>query len=206
MTLSPALRIMAVALVCVLGLIAIVVMEGNARAAGREITMETAPVDPRSLLSGHYVLLNLQTTIEGRCESFDSNDGAWLALSARAPETRIPPGPGTSAGIAPYAPRGRATSREAAQALGQIAVRGSAICNPLPDNGGKPQNGAIVTTTFENVSRFYIEQGEAERIGRMLNGQEGPRRVLAILSIGADGRARLKGLQVDDQRLELSWL
>jgi hypothetical protein len=40
----------------------------------------------------------------------------------------------------------------------------------------------------------------------MLNGQEGPRRVLAILSIGTDGRARLKGLQVDGRRLELSWL
>jgi hypothetical protein len=146
MNLSPALRIMAVALVCVLGLIGVVVMEGNARASGREVMMEMAPVDPRSLLSGHYVTLNLQATIPGDCSAFSSSANAqWLALRYNGPEYRAPPTPGTPM---PYSPRGQFESREQV-AADAIAVRGTAICNPLPDNEGKPQNAAIVTTTFE---------------------------------------------------------
>lgn len=206
MNLSPALRIMAVALVCVLGLIGVVVLEGNARASGREIMMEMAPVDPRSLLSGHYVTLNLQTTITGAnaCQNFGANaDARWLSLVPNAPADQVSP----TANAPTYAPRGQFASPDAAADGGALSVRGSATCDQLPDNEGKPQNAAIVRTEFENVSRFYIEQGEAERIGAMLRQQgEGPARVLAILSIGNDGRARLKGLWVEGRRLELNWL
>jgi len=206
MKFGAALRIMSVALLCVLGLIAIVVREGAARAAGREIMMEMAPVDPRALLSGHYVQLNLQATIGGAdaCRTFVAANAPWLALSYNGPEYVAPPPPGTPM---PYAPKGVAHSREAALALGEVAVRGAATCDQLPDNEGKPQNLATVRTTFENVSYFYVDQAEAERISGLLRRQgDESARVLAILSIGNDGRARLKGLWVNGRRLELNWL
>lgn len=202
MKVSPALRIMAVALVCVLGLIGVVVREGAARASGREIMMEMAPVDPRSLLSGHYVMLNLQTTVAGGdvCRHFGAANADWLSLAPQGAAPGSPNAPRT------YAPIGQFAGRGPDESDGTVNVRGSATCDQLPDNQGKPQNAAIVRTEFENVSRFYIEQNEAERIGRMLSGQDGPRRVIAILSIGSDGRARLKGLWVEGRRLELNWL
>jgi hypothetical protein len=57
------------------------------------------------------------------------------------------------------------------------------------------------------VDRFHINQTEAMRIERILRdqtpGQEA--RAFAIISIGKDGRARIKGVEIDGQRLELTW-
>jgi hypothetical protein len=197
---GAALRIMAVALICVLGLVAVVVSEGAARAAGREVMMEMQPVDPRSLLSGHYVMLNLEARVGGAdvCSAFSTDENAfWLALA---------PAP---AGLPNnYAPRGKFASREEAARNGAFAVRGDATCTQLPDDKGAPQNVAIVRTELDGVSRFYIEQAEAERIDALMRQQttDAPAPVMAILSLGNDGRARLKGLLVNGRRLELNWL
>jgi hypothetical protein len=58
------------------------------------------------------------------------------------------------------------------------------------------------------IDRFYVNQAEAQRIERALAEQrnDARRRVLAIVSIGRDGIARLKGLIIDGRRMELNWL
>jgi uncharacterized membrane-anchored protein len=57
------------------------------------------------------------------------------------------------------------------------------------------------------VDRFYINQADAQRIERVMRSQRpGESRVSAIVSVGRDGRARLKGLIVDGERLELRWI
>ena len=59
-----------------------------------------------------------------------------------------------------------------------------------------------------SIDRFYVNQAEAQRIEHALAEQRNDpsRRVLAIVSVGRDGRARLKGLMIDNRRLELNWL
>ena len=57
------------------------------------------------------------------------------------------------------------------------------------------------------IDRFHINQADAERIERVLREQRGRATRASRSSRSArDGRARLKGLMVDGERFELSWL
>lgn len=205
--LSAPLRILIVAALCVISLIGLVVRESMARDSGTEVMLAMEAVDPRALLSGHYVIVGLQTIAPpGTCNALDSGpaDGEWLALAYSGPERPLPPPPGTPN---PYAPISRHTSRADAQSAGQFAVRGEANCTETT-MGSENAPVSIIRTNLEGVARFHINQADAERIDRLLRAQTpgGEMRALAIVSIGRDGRARLKGLSIDGERLELNWL
>jgi len=55
---------------------------------------------------------------------------------------------------------------------------------------------------------LHRREADAQRIERVLREQQPTEstRVFAIVSVGRDGHARLKGLLVDGERLELRWL
>ena len=56
------------------------------------------------------------------------------------------------------------------------------------------------------VDRLHIDQAQAEAIQKSLQiGRGEPAVVRAVVSIGRDGKARLKGLIVGDKRFELGW-
>lgn len=205
MLLSAPVRIIAVALLCVAALIGLVLHEAAARMTGAEVIMRMQAVDPRALLSGHYVVLNLQETLPagGACPaSLHAQDGPRFGPHARGAWVALKPN-GAFHSVA-----GSAETREAALALGPLAARGSAFCTPAraPTEGDGGFAGALSADL--GVSRFHIEQRQAEWIERLMRdaaiNQEG--RVSAILAIGRDGRARLKGLLVDGQRYELTWI
>lgn len=201
--LNASLRILIVAALCVAALIGLVVREGMARASGQEVMLPMAAVDPRSLLTGHYVIVSLQENlpVEAPCPpslheaQFFASDGrihdAWLALAPNG---------------AHHSVVGAASERSAAQQLGAIVVRGQASCFKPTVIDGEPQQPGVVQTQL-GIERFHINQAQAERIqGIMQDQQPGQEaRVFAIVSIGADGRARLNGLMVDDERLMLNW-
>ncbi len=57
------------------------------------------------------------------------------------------------------------------------------------------------------VERFHINQADATRIESVLREQRAEEtRAFAILSVGRDGRARLRALLIDGERFDLSWL
>jgi uncharacterized membrane-anchored protein len=223
--LNAPLRIMLVAALCVLALIGLVVREGYERSRpptlnARNIDMQMQAIDPRALLSGHYVIVSLQTRIVTHedvapCAEFAavSDDESWVALAYNGPEFRIPPGPGTPL---PYAPVGAARSREAAQAIADrtggrgrgLAARGTASCAELSEDviGPTPARVAAVQTQLVGVERFHAPQEEAERIDALMREQGADAHVFAIVNIGRDGRARLKGLNVNGEIIELNWL
>ena len=80
MKLEAATRILAVAGICAASLIAIVVSEGLAREGGQEITLPMEAVDPRSILSGHYVQLNFTQRLEASDVCPQNGDWDWVAL------------------------------------------------------------------------------------------------------------------------------
>jgi uncharacterized membrane-anchored protein len=219
------LRIMIVAGVCVLGLIGLVVREGYERSrpstlTSRDVQMEMQAVDPRALLSGHYVIVNLRTTLRmpgaaNPCVDFAavSDHESWVALADLTPPSRIDR---ERIGPPPFSPIGVAATRDAAQQIANrdgrygLAVRGSAYCSEQPDEQHSlgPISVATVQTQLAGVQRFYAPQGEAERIDGLLRNQTGgaPVTISAIVNVGRDGRARLKGLNVNGEIIELSWL
>jgi hypothetical protein len=57
------------------------------------------------------------------------------------------------------------------------------------------------------ITRFHAGQAEAEAMERAMRARTPgePARDFAILSVGRDGRARLKGVEVNGRRIELDW-
>jgi hypothetical protein len=184
---------MTVAAACVLALIGMVIAEGSARSAGLEAQLPMEAVDPRSLLSGHYVQINLTQRVEpGQpCPPGDPNS-KWIALRRDGAVYRVV---------------GGAPSREEAQLLGPVQVRGSFFCNVPTEIPDQPAQPGWINLDL-GIDRFHINQTDALRIEQVLREQapDGETRAFAIVSIGRDGRARLKGLMVDGERLELDWL
>jgi hypothetical protein len=195
MRIKPAPRIMAVAALCVAALIALVVSEGIARESGQEALLPMEAVDPRSILQGHYVDLRLIQRLEPDVPCPQVEGGAeWLAFTRE------------SNGVLTF--DGGARSRDGAQQMGSVPVKGTFTCSePVVGFEGAPGTPGWVQVDL-GVDRFHINQADALRIEEVLSQQRPGEevRALAIISIARDGQARLKGLMVDGERLELNWL
>jgi hypothetical protein len=184
---------MAVAGVCALALIGLVISEGNARASGQEVLLAMEAVDPRALLGGHYVIVSPAQSLAPDEQCPPSGDWKWIALR-REGESHIVVGGGIS--------------REEAQRIAPLVARGSFEClDPTPPADGAPGAPGWLRADV-GIERFHINQADAERIDAILRDQRPGEaaRAYAIISIGANGRARLRGLVVDGERLELSWI
>jgi hypothetical protein len=193
MKIEAPVRILAVAGLCTVALIGLVINEGLAREGGQEITLPMEAVDPRSLLAGHYVQLNFTDRLEAGETCPANGDWEWVGLRR---EGDI------------HVAAGGALSREEAQLIGSLPVKGAFTCTPpTPASAGVEATPGWLTLDL-GVDRFHINQTDATRIERVLRQQQPDEqtRAFAVLSVGRDGRARLKGLVIDGERLELSWL
>lgn len=192
MRMAAAPRILLAAGFWTLALCGLVANEGLARRGGQEVLLPMEAVDPRSILSGHYVALSLTRRLDQSETCPPDGDWKWVALRR-------------SGDI--YIAAGGATSRDEAQQIG-LPVRGTFTCSqPSAQNGDVPAQAGWLSLNV-GVERFHINQTDAERIERVLRAQSvnEQTRAFAIVSIGQDGHARLKGVMIDGQRLELNWL
>jgi hypothetical protein len=193
MRVNTAPRILIVAALCAAALVGLVVSEGMARDAGEEVLVPMEAVDPRSLLSGHYVMLNLTQRLEPGEPCPPAVEGDWVALRRDGDAHVV---------------AGGAQSRELAQQVGPLPIKGSFFCSP-PSTAvdGAPAQPGWVRLDL-GIDRFHTNQADALHIEQVLRGQQPGEeaRAFAIVSVGRDGRARLKGLQIDGERLELTWL
>jgi uncharacterized membrane-anchored protein len=197
-----------VAAAAMVSLVGLVVGESLSRAGGTEVALRMEAVDPRSVLSGHYVAVDLQEPVQ---------PGQACPPGVRAGDVFTPPWLGEPSLAArpmtwvALARRGTAFSvvaaagdRRTAVRYAPVVVRGESFCRPpvakSADQDAQP--GAIFLNI--GVDRFYVNQAEGRAIDALLSrpaaGTEGP--VQAIVSIGQDGRARMKGLLVNGRRLE----
>lgn len=193
MKIEAPIRIVAVAALCAAALVGMAVSEGAAREGGQEITLPMAAVDPRSLLSGHYVQLSFTDQLAPDEVCPEAGDWDWVALRR---EGDI------------YVAAGGASSREEAQRLGPLPVKGGFSCSPPtpPADGIEGLPGFLMLDL--GPERFHINQADALRIEAVLREQTigEDTRAFAILSVGRDGRARLRALLIDGERFDLSWL
>ena len=115
------IRIIAAAAILVLLLVGVVVSENRARAAGREVLLPMEAVDPRNLLTGHYVALQLTQQLgPGQAcpkQTWGYKEGGWLGLK---------PADGHHRFVAV------AQTRQAALSGGaDVAVRGGVYCSRM---------------------------------------------------------------------------
>jgi hypothetical protein len=192
-------RIALAVVLLALALVGFVVREGLARAAGQEVRLAVTGYDPRSLLTGHYVQFRLADTVaaEQACRRvgrrMEPRPGGWFAI-------RREPGSDRIVGSAP--------TRAEALRQGQIAVRGEAECYGVSwiAPGGRETVSPTFVSLGIGVDRLHIDQAEAEALAKALRGREGEIPASwAVVSVGRDGKARLKGLIVCDRRVDLDW-
>ena len=186
------LRIAAAAVVLVLLLVGVVLRENGARAAGREVLLPMEAVDPRDLLTGHYVALRLsqQLALGQPCPRAPTRfeEGGWIGLTPAGGHYRF-----VRVGA----------SRQAALTGGaEVAVRGGVYCSRTAFGNAE----ADVVTLDIGVDRFHADQDEAQAIEKALRERrQGEAPAFAVVSVGADGRARLKGVIVSGKRTDLTW-
>jgi len=196
------MRIVAAAVLLALGLVGLVVREGMARAEGQEVRLAITGYDPRSLLTGHYVQFQIRenlppgTPCPAGVRTFPQKLD-WVALRRSGDHHVVV---------------GAASSRETALKLGEVAVRGSFVCFAASPGWRRPGQAAdspeaSALTVDLGVNRLHVDQARAEAMQLDLRGviDAEPRTDYAIISIGRDGKARLKGLIVAGKRTDLSW-
>lgn len=165
----------AVALVQSLALCWMVYDRVSLIATGREIVLETVPVDPRSLFRGDYVILNyeisgLKLADIGGDKDFGRDDdifvtlkkgdgGAWQAISASK--------------AYPSRPK-----------EGHVVLRGRA----------RPWRVGDVRVKY-GIEAYFVPEG----VGKALEEQVRERKLQVLVAVGADGEAAIKGLLVDGE-------
>jgi hypothetical protein len=183
-------RILAAASVLAVGLVGLVVREGMARANGQVVVLPITGYDPRELLTGHYVQFQFRSEYPGGAPCPPGHDAAtpgdgWVALTRRGDH---------------HEATGAAASQAAALKLGEVAVRGGMECQ------ARPAPEATWVMLHLGVDRLHADQTQAEAIQELLRAPAGGAgRGYAIISVGADGRARLKGLAAGGRRVDLLW-
>jgi len=184
-------RILAAAGVLALGLVGLVVREGLARDGGQEVVLPITGYDPRELLTGHFVQFQFRseyptgTPCPPGHGGFARRKDAWVALRRQGDH---------------HVATGAALSREAALKLGEVAVHGDIDClaRSAPDT-------TWVTLNL-GVDRLHADQEQAEAIQKVLLAtRDGPANGYAVVSVGADGKARLKGVTAGGKRVDLDW-
>jgi uncharacterized membrane-anchored protein len=194
------LQILLAATGLALCLVGIVVREGAARAGGQEVWLDIDGSDPRSLLTGHFVRFQMQSEAPALmpCPEFQA-DHAWIALRRDGDR---------------YLASGSGKTREAAAALGEVAVRGRGSCDEHFSRSIDPVTGApvlspqrVLTTTLQlGVDRLHVDQTQAKALETALQARGVERApAYAVISVGKDGKARLKGLSIAGRRTNLDW-
>lgn len=185
------LRILAAAGLLAAGLVGLVVREGLARERGQEVVLPITGYDPRELLTGHYVRFQFRSEYPTGTPCPPGGGGysrrreAWVALTRKGDH---------------HEAAGAALSRAQALKLGEIAVKGDIDCLART----APETTWVILNL--GVDRLHADQEQAEAIQKvMLATRDGPATGYAVVSVGADGRARLKGVAAGGRRVDLDW-
>lgn len=143
---------------------------------GREMVLDTIPVDPRSLFRGDYVILNYPisslepATLDGDDE-FARGDMAFVTLRK------------SDAGTWEAVSLSRSYPPEASTSGGMV-LRGKARYD-----GGK-------TLLMDyGIESYFVPEGE----GKALEGLVRERKLQVLLAVASDGEAAIKGLLVDGE-------
>ena len=194
-----ALRLALIAAAMIGFLTAMVARHADLRANGTEILLPMEPVDPRDLLLGHYVAIQTPihqldlSGLDGPTRDWTrgqtlyvslmpGQDGAWrpVSIAAQRPSTGV-------------FVQGRVRWATSAQDRPMTAPDGDA--EGLEQGGAIPgDSGAIISASY-NLERYYAPAEDALALEAMRQAD----RLRLIVSVGADGAAVIKGLEIDGQ-------
>lgn len=176
--------LIAVALVQTAALFKIVYDKDQLLKTGREITMPVKPLDPRDIFRGDYVTLgydistlNTSQVPIGNFDNFPVGSAAYVTLS------QAPAGGWAVAAVTPEFPT--------AAAPADVVLKGRI------DRVWRAHTASDSSINMRyGIETYFVPEGT----GRALESKVREHKIDAIVTVGQDGTAVLKGLVVDGER------
>lgn len=152
--------------------------------AGREITMPVQPLDPRDVFRGDYVTLGYDISTltkakapTGKLDGFGSGSTAFVTLSPQ-------PGGGWSvSGVSEDFPA-------------QVPASDVVLKGRVKSAWARADGSEKTLNVRYGIETYFVPEGT----GRDLESKVRDHKIEAIVAVGADGTAAIKGLVVDGER------
>jgi len=148
---------------------------------GKEVVLAIAPVDPRSLFRGDYVILNpdiARITLNHAAREIKKNDEVYIVVQ------RQTDGTWTYQTLSETRPDDLPNDKSAL--LGRVS-------SVWRDN----KTGKATLRLRYGIEKYFVPEGT----GKALEKKVRERQIKAIVAVGADGTSALKGLEVSGKRL-----
>lgn len=151
--------------------------------SGTDVLLKTAPVDPRDLLRGDYVIL-----------TYDISTISTTSITGARPETgevarlnvRLKPGADGFWTVS------AASFDPLAEEVGSVVL----ISQPVTIYDWEWQNAGNLTVSY-GIERFYVPEGE----GRPIEDGRNQGRVSVAVRVSEDGQAQIRALMLDNEPL-----
>ncbi|MCB1477354.1 MAG: GDYXXLXY domain-containing protein [Tepidamorphaceae bacterium] len=148
---------------------------------GREITIKTVPIDPRSLFRGDYVILRYDIS-RIDLAGFDAPED--IREGERLNAVITPAGEGEWKAVSLSRDWPQAVANSDAVLTGHVAsVYGA--------------SGSRTARMRYGIESYFVPEGEGKKLEDMVR----ERALSVIVAVGEDGRAAIKGLVMDGQRI-----
>ncbi len=147
---------------------------------GKEVVLAVAPVDPRSLFRGDYVILNpdiARINTNQAPKGIRNNDEVYVVLQ------KAPNGTWSYVSLRKALPQDLGKSR--------IAVR-ARVKSVWRDR----RTGQTKLSLRYGIEKYFVPEGA----GKALEKKVRERRIRAIVAVGSGGKAALKGLEISGKR------
>ncbi len=151
--------------------------------SGTDVLLKTAPVDPRDLLRGDYVIL-----------TYDISTISTTSITGTRPETgevarlnvRLKPGADGFWTVS------AASFDPLAEEAGSVVL----LSQPVTIYDWEWQNAGNLTVSY-GIERFYVPEGE----GRPIEDGRNQGRVSVAVRVSEDGQAQIRALMLDNEPL-----
>ncbi len=184
MNISPAHRLLVVFAIMSGFLLYMAMDHEHRRSTGTEVVLDMEPVDPRSLFRGHYV--NVQTPLHQlEPDSLQGDDGftrgqtIYVSLSQQEGGAWIPT---------------KITHRPDTDAIFIKGIVQNEYIRTNFDND--PSTDTIQIEVQYNIESYFADEASAKH----LETQVSDHKMRLIISVGKDGRAIIKGIEIDGER------
>jgi uncharacterized membrane-anchored protein len=155
--------------------------------SGHELTLSVRPVDPRDIFRGDYVALGYDVSTLRKPSVASDPDFSGLSAGSDAFVTMSPK------------PEGGWTESHVGNVYPSHVAPGDVVLKGRVQSIRKSSNpDETVTNIRYGIERYFVPEGT----GRVLEDQVRNHKIEAIVAVGSDGTAALKGLVIDGERHE----
>jgi uncharacterized membrane-anchored protein len=155
--------------------------------SGRELTLIARPVDPRDMFRGDYVTLGFDVSTLRKSNAASEPDLSHLTVGSDAFVTMSPK------------PEGGWMETHLGSAYPTHMAAGDIVMKGRVQSVWKSQNpDETVVNIRYGIEQYFVPEGT----GRALEDKIRDHKIEALVAVGPDGTAALKGLVVDGERHE----